>query len=167
MKKSHISTLTLLVLGASILSGCRAKNSLPGAGNPGGNPTDALPVPKPAPSTPFQVSARAKKAEFAVGKPVELQIEIKNVSDKTQTLQFSSGQSFNFSATREGEKDTAWNWAMDKMFTQALRSQPLEAGKSLKFDATWENATPGRYLVTGSITANGGLDAAPFLVIVK
>ena len=162
MKKSLATSLFLLVLGASILPGCRAKNSLPT-----GNPTDALPVPLPAPATPFEVSARAKKAEFAAGKPVELEIEIKNVSDKTQTLQFSSGQSFDFSATRGGEKESAWNWAMNKMFMQALRSVKLESGKSQKFDAVWENAAPGRYLVMGSIAANGGLEAAPFLVVVK
>lgn len=165
--------LLVLALSATVVAGCRAKSSLPGAGN---GQTDALqPVKElpiatdttpPATTGPFAVTARAVETEVKAGKPVALEIEVKNISPETATLNFSSGQSFDFSATREGEKKPVWIWSMDKLFAQALRSQQLEAGKSLKFTAQWEDAPAGRYTIQGTITANGGLNAAPFTVVV-
>ena len=165
-------SLLVLALSTSVLAGCRAKTSLPGAGaQPAADqPVKELPIvtdtTPPTNTDPFTVTARAIQAEVKARKPIELEIEVKNTSQKTATLNFSSGQSFDFSATREGEKETAWSWSMDKMFAQALRSQPLEAGKSETFKAQWENAPVGRYTIKGVITANGGLSAAPFTVVV-
>lgn len=174
---------TLLWRGSAILvplllAGCRAKTLAPGA-----SPLDALPaLPAPtsaptptatvAPQTtpqsaaPFSVTARATNATVQAGAPIALEIEIKNATAQPQTLEFSSGQSFDFFATRAGETESVWSYGMNKRFIQMLRSQTLDAGKSLRFTTTWNGAAPGRYTVAGRITANGGLDAAPFEVVV-
>lgn len=170
--KSLSASLLVVALSTAVLAGCRAKTSLPGAGGGGvvvGQPTQELPIVTPPVTTttgPFAVTARAVQAEVKAGKPVDLEIQVKNISKETATLNFSSGQSFDFSATREGEKEPAWTWSMDKMFTQALRSQEVEAGKSETFKAQWENVPAGRYTIQGTLTTNSGLKAAPFTVVV-
>lgn len=163
--KNHLRTsLTFLTFAALLLAGCRAKTSLPGAGNDGAPEIPIVaPSPQPTPAV-LRVSARSTKQKWKVGTPVQLEIEVKNLSKRPVTLQFSSGQSFNFSATRAGETEPAWNWAMDKMFITVMRSQTLNAGQSLKFSATWENAAPGRYSVTGTLTTIESINAAPFWV---
>jgi hypothetical protein len=167
--------LLVMALSASIVTGCRAKSSQPGEGNGEaaiGQLTQELPIvttpvaTDPTTAGPLVVTARALQSEVKAGRPVELEIEVRNVSKETAILKFSSGQSFDFSATREGEKEPVWTWSMDKMFMAALRSQPFEAGKSETFTAKWENAPEGHYTIQGKITANGGLNAAPFSVVV-
>ncbi len=154
----------LLGVSAVLLPGCRAKNLLPGTAN-----TDLViaPVSAPMPQSPFQITARANKTEFAAGEAVELEIEIKNTSDQSADLNFQSGQKFDFSATREGEKQAMWSYGMNKRFMQMLQTVPLEAGKSLEFKTVWNGAAPGKYTIGARITANGGLEAAPFPIVVK
>lgn len=159
-----------IFLGGALLGGCRAKTPLPGAQS--GEPTDApvfttpIPMEKPPVSAPeLVVTARATKAQFRVGEPVDLEIEVKNTLDKTQILKFNSGQRFDFSATREGETTAVWSWAMNKRFLQSLRSKELVPGESLQFSAKWQGAMPGRYTINALINANGGLQAEPFEVV--
>ncbi len=168
----QLSLFAALLLGGALLGGCRAKTSLPGAGN--GDPTNApvisVPVPmkKPPVTAPdLLVTARATKAQWSVGESVELQIEVKNTSEKVQILGFNSGQRFDFSATREGETEPIWSWARNKRFIQSLRTEELSPGKSLQFSAQWEGAAPGRYTINAVITANGRLKAEPFSVVVQ
>ena len=161
MKIPHSGWL-LLGLSAALLPGCRAKTLLPGAAN-----TDMVVPPVPMPQSPFQVTARANKSEFAAGEAVELEIEIKNNSEQSADLNFSSGQKFDFSATREGEKQQIWSYGMNKRFMQMLQTVTVEAGKSLEFQTVWKGAKPGKYTISAIITANSGLEAAPFEIVVK
>lgn len=163
-----MKTYPLLCLSLLVLGGCRAKTALPGLEN---DPVALPAAPEITPETviqsPFQVTARANQNEFEAGKPIELEIEIKNISEKPADLHFSSGQSFDFSAVRTGDKDFVWSYGMNKRFIQALRTVTLEAGKSLDFKTTWNNVKEGTYIMGARITANGGLEAAPFQIIVK
>ncbi len=153
----YFATMLFLALGAPLLTGC--------GGSSNGSSNVPLPVqPPPASADQLAVVARSTQTQWRVGTPVALEIEVKNVSDRAAALQFSSGQRFDFAATREGETQPVWRWSMDKVFTQIFGSQTLSAGQSLKFSATWEDPTPGRYRIVGTITANGGIDAAPFTI---
>lgn len=168
--KIYLSFWLFTLLSASLLPGCRAKTSLPGASS-----TDLLvaPVPPvaappdPMPQSPFQITARANQTDFEVGKPIEFEIEIKNISDQTADLNFKSGQKFDFSAQREGEKQAVWSYGMNKRFMQSLQTVSLEAGKSLRFETAWDGAKPGIYTIGARIMANGGLEATPFQLVVK
>ncbi|MBW3635830.1 MAG: hypothetical protein KY445_05105 [Armatimonadetes bacterium] len=149
--------MLFLALGVPLLKGC--------GGSSNGSSNVPLPVqPPPASADQFAVVARSTQTQWRDGTPVALEIEVKNVSDRAATLQFPSGQSFDFAATREGETQPVWRWSMDKVFTQVFRSQTLSAGQSLKFSARWEDPSPGRYRIVGTIAANGGIDAAPFTI---
>lgn len=170
--KNQRSFSLLIGLSAAFLPGCRAKNPLTGVGSEPipvqPMPAPPIPVqPEPMPKSPFQVSARAGAAQFAVGKPVELAIEIKNSSSKAAELKFSSGQNFDFSATRVGDADFVWSYGMNKRFIQSMRTTSLEAGKTLSFTTVWTGAAAGTYTIKARITANGGLEAAPFQIVVK
>ena len=159
-------------LSLALLSGCRAKIPLLGAPQ-GTGPMAALPaVPDPMPQTPlpqtpFEISARAAKSEFVGGEIVALTLEIKNISAQAATLNFRSTQKFDFSATHVGEAGEVWSYGMNKRFMAALRTDTLEAGQSLKFETVWNSAKPGTYLIHAQIKANGGLQAAPFQIVVK
>ncbi len=171
MKNCPKLLLALLVC-CTFLSSCRAKRALPGAEN-----TEIMTAPMIAPSKPMKntpnaemplvVTARASKQQFLGKEAVELQIEVKNTSQKMLALQFNSGQSFDFSATPVGKTEPIWSWGMNKRFMQALRTVELESGKSLPFTATWMGAAPGTYTMVGTITANGGLKAEPFQVVIQ
>jgi hypothetical protein len=118
-------------------------------------------------ATPFTVTAGAKKSEYKAGRPVELEIEIKNTSKDLAEIQFSSSQRYNFSATRDGETEPSWNWSANRSFAQAVGTEKIAPGGSIKFKDVWENPTSGTYTVQGVITGNGSLNAPPFTLIVK
>jgi hypothetical protein len=170
------SSALSLALSASILPAYSAATPIPGAGN--GNLDMAKPIPQPVavdppapaqptPGTPFTVTAGAKRSEYKAGKPIELEIEIKNTSKDLAEIQFSSSQRYNFFATREGETEPSWNWSANRSFAQAVGTEKIALGGSIKFKDVWENATPGTYTVSAVITGNGGLNAPPFTLIVK
>lgn len=168
-------SLVLLAIGAVTFGGCRAKTSLAGSGNPAttDNLVGELPVVQPAPGTPapgtmdFQITASASKTTVKLGEPIELQITLKNTRAAPMALEFSSGQSFDFQAFAPGSSDAAWTWSADKGFAAVLRSLTLAPGAELKFKTRWNNAPRGRYTICGLVTANGGLRAEAFEVVVE
>lgn len=152
-----------LVLGA-VLPGCRAKNPMnPSASEPVLVPVVSAPLPK----SPLETSARANKSQFAVGEAIEFSIEIKNTSTEAIDLNFTSGQKFDFFATRAGEKEAIWSYGMNKRFIQSLKTVSLEAGKTLDYSTVWQGAAAGKYTISALIKANGGIEAAPFQIVVK
>ncbi|PQV63611.1 Intracellular proteinase inhibitor [Abditibacterium utsteinense] len=162
--------LWMLLLSGTVLAGYRAKTSFSEASETTTAPEfPASQIMKSTPITDLAlvVTARASKSKFLSQEPIELEIEVKNTSDKTVVLQFNSGQNFDFSATQEGRSEIMWRWSRNKRFIQALRLQQLEAGKSLQFAAKWESAAPGRYIIGGIIAANGGLKAESLSIVVQ
>lgn len=84
---------------------------------------------------------------------VQFLLQVTNTSADPVTLEFGSGQSFDFIVSREGQE--VWRWSADRMFTQALRSEVLGASETRSYRATWTPGpqTPGEYRVTGILTA--------------
>ncbi len=159
-----LQLLPILLIVGAVAPGCRAKNPMnPPATEPVLVPVDAAPLPK----SPLEVSARANKSQFAVGEPIEFAIEVKNVSAEAIDLNFTSGQKFDFFATRKGEKEAIWSYGMNKRFIQSLKTVSLEAGKSLDYSTVWQGAAAGKYKINSLVKANGGLEAAAFEIVVK
>ena len=160
----------MALAGAPFLSGCRLFLPLLGANAPApAAPQPAAPqpaAPKPAVS-PWQVQARAAKTRVKRGEPLRLQISVRNASQKPATLQFSSGQSVEFQATRVGETEVFWTWSADKMFVQALRQETFTPNEITVWQAQWDAPPPGTYRITGSVTADPKLGAPPFEVVVE
>ena len=112
-------------------------------------------------ATPACVDVRLCFARdlFTAG-PLELAIEIENCASHPVALSFGSGQSFDFSATREGEVVPFWRWASGRRFPPQLRALKLDSGSILRFEAQWPDAPVGTWQIEGKVTANGGFEAA-------
>lgn len=167
--KTFVAVTLLAALAPTLLTGCRARTSLPGAG--GFDPMPAfVPLPAPAadpapmPKVPFEITMQSTQKDDA---PIELSIEIKNVTAQTIELNFTSGQKFDFSATPAGATDAVWSYGMNKRFIQSLSTVALEPGKPLHFETTWKDAKPGKYTIRAVIKANGGMESTPFEIEVN
>ncbi|MFL5538719.1 MAG: BsuPI-related putative proteinase inhibitor [Longimicrobiaceae bacterium] len=86
---------------------------------------------------------------------VRFLLQVTNATQGPLTLEFRSGQSFDFSVSDGGR--TLWSWSADMMFTQALRSETLAAGETRSFDAAWR---PPAELRGRTLTATGRLTSS-------
>jgi len=86
---------------------------------------------------------------------VRFLLQVTNATRGPLTLEFRSGQSFDFAVGDGGR--TVWTWSDDMMFTQALRSETLAAGETRSFDATWR---PPAGLRGRTLTATGRLTSS-------
>lgn len=86
---------------------------------------------------------------------VRFLLQVTNATQGPLTLEFRSGQSFDF-AVSEGAR-ALWTWSADMMFTQALRSETLAAGETRSFDASWH---PPAELRGRTLTATGRLTSS-------
>ncbi|HVG45201.1 MAG TPA: BsuPI-related putative proteinase inhibitor [Longimicrobium sp.] len=66
---------------------------------------------------------------------VRLLLQVTNATQGPLTLQFRSGQSYDFTVSDEGRP--LWTWSHEMMFTQALRSETLAAGETRAYSETW------------------------------
>lgn len=135
-------------------------------------PLQANGIAQPSDNEAFAVTASAIKATYERGETPQFTIEIQNTSDKEATLVTGSGQKFDFAAHKIGadgkaEAKATWKWSADKMFTMALVTKKLAPGEKQSFKATWPEAPAGKFEIRGLITANGGIEAAPFIIDIK
>ncbi|MFQ5824746.1 MAG: BsuPI-related putative proteinase inhibitor [bacterium] len=104
--------------------------------------------------------------EINIGEKVDLKLLITNSSDNPLTLQFSTGQIFDFYAAqtinKEGsDENVIWNWAHDKVFTEALWELVLEAGETKSYQVTWDGHNNTGKLVHGYFIIGAELPSIP------
>jgi len=80
---------------------------------------------------------------------------VENVGDAPEEMTFRSGLSADF-AVLDGD-DELWRASDGQMFTQALRTETVDAGDSRTFSESWDDPKPGEYAVVA--TLNAGTDA--------
>jgi hypothetical protein len=109
------------------------------------------------PAGGVQLRLTSDRATYPVGAPVALTLAVINAGRAPVTLQFSSGQKYDFEVRRAGQ--VVWRWAADRMFTQALTSMTLAPGERKAFTETWKQvgndgqAVPaGSYEVVATLT---------------
>lgn len=89
------------------------------------------------------------------GSGVRLLLHVTNSGTAPVQLEFRSGQRFDFAVTRPDGREV-WRWSADRMFTQALGSEELGPGESLRYDATWDpRGETGEFVATGEVSASG------------
>ena len=103
----------------------------------------------------LMLTLETDKTTYRAGEPFSLQLKINNRSSRDTTLEFSSGQRYDFQITdRTGE--TAWTWSADKSFMQVLGSERLAADGAIEYTEQFAGRLPpGTYTVTGFITTMG------------
>jgi hypothetical protein len=92
--------------------------------------------------------------EVKVGRDsVELILHATNPTSQAVSLQFSSGQRYDFMVL-DGQGREVWRWSADKMFTQALGTEVLAPGQGLQYRAVWPSAgRNGQFVAVARITA--------------
>jgi hypothetical protein len=97
------------------------------------------------------------QSTYRPGEPIALLLKLNNRSSRDTTLQFSSGQRYDFQiAGASGGGATAWTWSADRGFIQVLGSESLAADGALEYREQFTGQLgPGQYTVTGSITTMG------------
>ena len=95
------------------------------------------------------------KSTYRSGEPIDLLLKLNNRSDRDTSLEFSSGQRYDFRIANVGG-ETAWTWSADRSFIQALGSERLPTDGALEYRERFTGQlTPGKYQVTGIITTMG------------
>jgi hypothetical protein len=118
---------------------------------------------------PIALTLKLDKQTYRPTDPIKMTLTVKNTRKETVTLEFSSGQRYDFEIRRgkDGKGEIVWQWARGRMFAQMLTSTKLEPGKTLSFTetATKERIGPARwtpltlaagvYTVTAKLTTMG------------
>ncbi|QKS71787.1 hypothetical protein FLK61_34510 [Paenalkalicoccus suaedae] len=79
--------------------------------------------------------------------------ELQNVSDDDKEVMFTSGHQFDLSVNSTDGQEL-YNWAADKMFTQAISYETIAPGDSLTFEETWQPTVEAEgYIFTVGILA--------------
>ena len=100
----------------------------------------------------LMLTVTTDKVRYAPGDPISLTLVVRNRSDAPVTLQFSSGQRYDF--TIGSDAATLWRWSEDQGFIQMLGEERLEPGAELVYrERAAAPAAPGTYRVTGLLTA--------------
>lgn len=99
--------------------------------------------------------------EVTIGTPVRLVLEVKNLTDETLMLNFSSGQHYDFEV-RDSKNQLVWKWSEGHMFIQAFTTITLGPKEQIKFTPDWDQkdnedrqVPAGIYQVIGLIPTIG------------
>lgn len=130
----HCWHLFVLLLAAGVITACA-----PRAGAPGAEPGPA--------------ALLASLQAYTAGDTVTLVLQVTNTTDTPIEIGFNSGQSYDFTIERDGRE--LWRWSADHAFTQALRTEVLDAGATLRYEEFWPNPDRlrGEFSATGTLTS--------------
>jgi len=130
---------------------------------PGGQ--DALQNAQAVTDSPLVLTVTTDQPRYAPGDSVSVTLLVANRSSAPVTLQFSSGQRYDF--TIGGDGTTLWRWSDDRAFIQMLGEERLEPGAELIYrERAKAPAAPGTYRVTGMLTAQDRLRQASVAISV-
>ena len=96
------------------------------------------------------------RGRYQPGQTVVMKMTVANPFDEPVTLQFTSGQTYDF-IIRDSAGQKVWQWSDDKVFTMALQQRELAAGESYEVSTRWtvpegETKLPsGLYRIKGII----------------
>jgi len=98
----------------------------------------------------FSVSLTADHGVVESGESVTLTLLVRNLSEKGQSFELASSQTYDFIAFKKGGYEI-WRWSSGMMFTQVIGSVTIEARGSNAYKVSWSMAgiEPGTYTVEG------------------
>ena len=166
-----LAGITCLLLGGALVIPA-VSHAHPGQHNPGDTGKPHPPRKGGENPPPLKTTVKTEKKQHGTKDPVKMTLAVTNTTQKPITLNFSSGQKYDFEIKRgKGEAGvTVWKWSQGMMFTQMLSSRKLEPGKSLTFTETYKPGaksaegqtlpalTAGTYSVIATLTTT---DIAP------
>lgn len=87
-----------------------------------------------------------------VDNDVRLVFHITNTSNRPVELEFGTGQRYDFAVRNAG--GVVWHWSADRSFTQALGSETIAAGGTLKYEERAPIREAGSYTATAELTSS-------------
>ncbi|MEO7714432.1 MAG: BsuPI-related putative proteinase inhibitor [Gemmatimonadaceae bacterium] len=114
----------------------------------GGYPSDLQP--------PIDLRAGEVRSSFTVvatAAEVTFTLSVSNGRAVPTTIEFPSGQQFDFRVSRV-DGVPVWTWSADKSFTQALGSRTLAPGEIVTYTATWTPTVKGEVVAVGLLTSS-------------
>lgn len=116
-----------VVLGAAAVLGCGVKDA-PEVNRPNGD------------GAAVGAAALASSVEVEVdANTVRMVLHVTNPTNRPVTLEFSSGQRYDF-AIRTAAGADVWTWSADKMFAQVTGTETIAPGATLDYAETWTPA---------------------------
>lgn len=76
-------------------------------------------------------------AKVAVGRRVELAIQLTNLAPHAVEVNFPSGQTHEF-VILDSKGVEVWRWSTGRMFTQALQNREVDENQTLTFREHWD-----------------------------
>lgn len=90
---------------------------------------------------------------------VEFAFTVENDGDAAVEVRFPNGQVADVEVSPRGSDDPVWRWSDDRMFTQALQTESLEPGETLRREFTWDEPEPGSYVAVASLAGSPSAEA--------
>jgi hypothetical protein len=99
-------------------------------------------------------SPLASSVEVEVrGDTVRVGLHVTNPTDRPVALEFTSGQRYDF-AIRSAAGADLWRWSADKSFMQALGTETLAPGASLRYTESWTSGGQrGAFVAIAELTS--------------
>lgn len=116
-------------------------------------------TPRPAAETPPE-TAVVEAQRLVTSLEVEVRpaavrfiLHVTNPTRNAVRLEFSSGQRYDF-VVREASGQELWRWSADQVFTQAMGTETVAAGGTLRYEAEWRPGNrSGTFTAVGRVTA--------------
>jgi len=97
---------------------------------------------------------------YPLGGPVDLKLEIVNISDEVVKLNFDSNQLYDFVIQRRGWE--VWRWSYDKTFEKTPLEHYIYPQETWTFQAEWDaKDNKRRYVLGGRYYIEGILKTSP------
>lgn len=109
------------------------------------------------------------QTSYGRDEPVAMALVVVNNGSRRADFLFRSGQKFDFTVKQDGR--TVWKWSSGRFFTAMLQDKALAPGDFWLHVAVWDGTDnsgrrvrPGRYQLTGELTASPGVESQPVTV---
>ncbi len=103
---------------------------------------------------PLSDTTLAASAKVAVGKSVELALQVTNLAPHTVEVNFPSGQTHEFVIV-DSTGAEVWRWSTGRMFTQALQNREVDANQTLSFRERWDaRGQHGKYFALATLKSS-------------
>ena len=144
------------LLALTVAAGTQAQFAMAGEGTPVRNSIETTTHSAMQSRSWVMLKARTDKKVYAAGQPISVILTATNTSKRGATLNFTSGQRFDFSVYKAGSSETVYTWSASRMFAQALGSLTLKARQSQTYDANIGEEMgalqPGKYRLVARLT---------------
>lgn len=87
-----------------------------------------------------------------VNDDVRFEFQVVNASDKKLEVKFADGRTHDW-VVFDSLGNEVWRWSDGRLFTQAMQNKVLRTDDSLRYDGSWSDAPPGRYVAVATLSS--------------